>query len=227
MTEKPAGLLHWTFTGDRDYKNIKGELVPFVTRITKTTGKMSPEYQRFKSNVSEWKERFGKAVELSGKVESIQQLLIPLMQELETKPENRRLLAVVNLFRYLGLVESVGASMVDLLVLLAVANGFEFHVERVHDLPRIVHATTFEDIDQVPLAAKVAFLERSGLKHSSKLINRLLRNDIAHLNFDIDQKGSVSTRNCGNVDVNEKIGIFNRYFMMITLILSEEGLNRV
>lgn len=215
------------FEGDPDYEIIKAELDPFITRITKTKGKATPEYLRFKENVLEWNKRFDKALRTSGTVESIQKLQIPLMRQLKTTPENRRLLAVINLFRYLGLVESMGVSLLDMLVLLLVANGRDFHVERVHDLPRIVHAANFDDLDHVTLSAKIAFLERNGLEKTSGFIDRKLRNDIAHLDFNIDNEGKISTKNYGHVNINDRINRFTRSFIMITLILSKAGLNKI
>ena len=218
------------FEGDPDYKKIKAELEPFITRITKIKGKATPEYQRFKKNVLEWNERFAKAIRLSGMVNSIQRLQIPLWQELKTSPENRTLLTVIGLFRYLGLVESVGVTVLDMLVVVLAANRRDLHVERVHDVPRIVHAVDFGDFRHASLHSKLEFLKRNGLEETSKFIDRELRNAIAHLNFKMDSKGKVSIRRNGkwkNVKIAERINTFLRKFMMITLILSESGLDKI
>lgn len=218
------------FEGDPNYEKIKAELDPFITKITKVTGKTTPEYIRFKKNILEWNKRFGKAVETAGTVDSIQKLQIPLFQELETTPGNRRLLSVVGLYRYLGLVESLGTTVLDLLVILLIANSRNLHVERIYDVPRIVHASSFDDLEYVPLATKIAFLERNDLRETSKFIDRELRNAIAHLNFKIDSQGNISILRKGkwkSVNIYERINNFNKKFMMITLILSQRELNNI
>lgn len=218
------------FEGQRDYQKIKAEPEPYITKITKVTGKATPEYRRFKENIEEWNKKFRRAVELAGTVDSIQQLQIPLYQQLKTTPEKRRLLSVIGLYRYLGLVESLGTTTLDLLVILLIANRRNLHVERFHDIPRIVHASSFDDLDDVSLAVKLAFLERNDLKETSKFIDTKLRNAIAHLTFRVDGKGEISIPRKGTwkrVNIYEEINNFNRKFMMITLILSEAELTKI
>lgn len=94
------------FEGYPDYEKIKAELDPMIARLAKAEGRTTPEYQRFKKKAHEWNEKFDKAARTAGTVESIQKLQIPLLQRKSS--ENRRLLAVINLYRYLGLVESLG-----------------------------------------------------------------------------------------------------------------------
>jgi len=218
------------FEGQPDYEKIKAELEPYITKITKVTGKATPEYRRFKENIKEWNKKFGRAAELAGTVDSIQQFQIPLYKQLKTTPEKRRLLSVIGLYRYLGLIESLGTTTLDLLVILLIANRRNLHVERFYDIPRIVHASSFDDLDDVSLAVKLAFLERNDLKETSKFIDRKLRNAIAHLNFKVDSKGEISIPRKGRwkkVNIYEEINNFGRKFMMITLILAEAELTRI
>ncbi len=49
----------------------------------------------------------------------------------------------------------------------------------------------FEDLDRVPLATKLKFLEKHDYKETAKLCNRKLRNAIAHHNFKINDDGSI------------------------------------
>jgi hypothetical protein len=87
---------------DPDYEKIKGELEPFVTKITKKTGKRTDEYLRFKKNYIEWDERFTKAMEMAGIIHTVARVEHQLRQDLEIKPGNRRPLSVLLLYRYLG-----------------------------------------------------------------------------------------------------------------------------
>lgn len=112
----------------------------------------------------------------------------------------------------------------DLIVLLLIANGYDFHVERLHKFPRIVHAEGFDDLAHATLRAKLDFLERNGMKRTASLIDRQLRNDIAHLDFEIDEEGKIKTRHCKDLNIYEKIRMFTKKPMVIMLILTEAKL---
>lgn len=91
------------------------------------------------------------------------------------------------LFIYLGIVESLGNSVVDLAVLLLVANGRDFHIECQHTTPRIKHAQSIEDLEteRVPLTTKLNFIKDNNLNCLASLIDTDLRNDVAHLKFEV------------------------------------------
>jgi len=91
------------------------------------------------------------------------------------------------LFLYLGCIESLGNSIVDIVVMLLVANGKDFHIECRYATPRIKHAKSINDLEneRVPLAAKLNFLKDNGIKELPRLLDNELRNDIAHLKFDV------------------------------------------
>lgn len=212
------------FEGEPDYEKIGSELNPLITYLYRL-GATDPRYIQFKQNLEEWNERFSKTIETIGTVESIQQFQIQIYEQLKKEPSKRRLLTVIGLFRYLGLVESIGALHIDLLILLLVAGGKHFHVERGHDVPRVVHATYLKDLRRATLASKISFLERNKLKETSKMVDVDLRNSIAHLDFRIDNQGKVSARSQGKlekkIDIFQKLNKFNRKFIMISWILTE------
>ena len=58
-----------------------------------------------------------------------------------------------------------------------------------------------------------------------KLIDKDLRNSIAHLNFKINDDGTVSARSQGEkkkeIDIYQKINEFNRKYMMLFIIFDE------
>lgn len=197
------------------YEEIKEELEPLITRILKVSGTTSREYLQFKTNAREFYVRFVKAIKISGKVSSLQTLLVTT--------EEPQLQATLKLFHYLGLVESIGTTIIDMLVLLLIANGYIFHVERRHESPRITHATTFKDIDapNSTLADKLSFLEQNGLRKSSQLVDRKLRNDIAHLEFDINNQGKVSTEHCKELNIDKKTNDFTARFMAFFAVLED------
>lgn len=211
--EKEYGILRKEL--EPEYEQINKEIEPLITRILKVADKTKPEYLQLKVNAVEWYDRFVKALTISGKVSSLQKLQVTVKEP--------KLLALLKLFQYLGLVESIGTTIVDMLVLLLIANGHVFHVERSHELPRIIHAKTFSDINNSTLADKLCFLENNGLKTASRLIDRKLRNDIAHLNFDVNKRGEIVTKNCGKVNIDEKSNRFSKVFIIVLLVLKDCG----
>jgi len=200
-----------------EYSEIYKEIEPSLTRVLKVLGKRKREYQQFKENAVEWYTRFVKAVTISGKVSSLQKLILIVKEP--------QLLSTLKLFMYLGLVESIGNTIVDMLVLLLIADGQPFHVERSLELPRIIHAKSFSDINppNSTLAQKLSFLKQNGLRTTSKFIDRKLRNDIAHLNFDVNKQGKISTRNYKKLDIDERLNRFSKMFMAFLSIFKDSG----
>jgi hypothetical protein len=94
------------------------------------------------------------------------------------------------LFFYLGFVESIGNAIVDIVVMLVVANGKDFHIECGQRMPRVKHADSISDLirERVPLATKLNFLRDNGIVEIPSIIDSKLRNDIAHLNLKIDDE---------------------------------------
>jgi len=211
------------FKGDPDYEKIKSELDPLKI-VFFSLAKRDRKYIQFKQSLDDLNKRFVKTIQTTGTVESIQKLAIPLMEK-EKVEGDHRLSTVIGLFRYLGLVESLGAQLVDLLILLLVANGYEFHVEREHEVPRIIHATTLKDLRNAFLGPKVRFLKRCKLKRTAKIIDVDLRNSIAHLDFEINEKGQISAKSQGKrkkeINIYQKINEFIRKWTMINFMLNE------
>jgi len=208
---------------DPDFTDIKSELDPLIYEIFKLA-KTNPKYVQFKKCLDDWNKRFATVFPIAGTVDSLQRLTVqPIFKEEEK--ENRRLKTVIGLFRYLGLVESLGTQIVDLSLLLLVANGHDFHVEREHEAPRIVHATSLSDLENSSLGVKIKFLERCNLKKSTKLIDKDLRNSIAHLNFKINDDGTLSARSREkkkkNIDIYQKISEFYGKYLMLFHIFGE------
>ena len=93
------------------------------------------------------------------------------------------------LFGYLGIIESLGNALINMIVMLLIANGRDFHIESSHTTPRIKHVYAIEDLERerVPLTTKLNFLRDNGILTLTSIIDSRLRNDIAHLRFDIKE----------------------------------------
>ncbi len=131
---------------------------------------------------------------------------------------------IVKMFMYLGLVESLGVAFINLIMLLLITCGSDFHIEQHHHIPRIIHAETIEDLQStsIGLSSKVEFLKNNGLTRTSKLVNTDLRNKIAHLNLsenEIDENGVISKN--FQINIKQKYDEFNKTFNIIRKILNE------
>jgi hypothetical protein len=156
---------------DRTASRIKDELYKIIKNLPPSG---SREYRQFKRNFHYFLSNYLLKNE-------IRELLLTFGSfRLSEKKDISYLL-----FSYLGLVEILGNSFSDILVLLLVTTGIEFHIERMYMMPRIKHASHLEDLKKTPLRIKLDFLDENGLKSFASVFNTDLRNAIAHMNFTI------------------------------------------
>lgn len=157
-------------------RKIEAELKPFLESI-KRMDRKSANFRLFKQAIHDFSPKYGHAWKIFDFI----------ARDMEWYTEYAAKEEVTTLFAYLGLIESLGNTFVDLLVMLIVANGIDFHVENIHETPHIRHANSIEDLEKnrVPLGTKLNFLKDNGITELAKSIDSKLRNDIAHLNFDI------------------------------------------
>lgn len=111
---------------------------------------------------------------------------------------------MIKMLVYLGLVESLGTTFIDMALMLLIANGKEMHTRG----PYINHVMSLKELRKLDLAYKLHFLKRHGLPLFLEIVNRQLRNDIAHLKFKIDDKGVIRNSNGSLVDIDEVIQRF-------------------
>jgi len=130
------------------------------------------------------------------------------------------------LFFYLGAIESVGNSIVDMLVLLLVANGRDFHIEcRSYRTPKIRHVYSIrEDLEKewVPLGTKLSFLSENGIEKISRIIDSDLRNAIVHLKFEIKENRLIVKGEAAEIKI--LVGL-RRLFVVINTV--EAVMNKV
>lgn len=157
---------------DKDLKwineKVARELEPFLDGLRMK----SATYEAFRRTVQKSLPRIEQASEITIKLDD------------DYKKVKSELYAT---FSYLGFVESLGNTTVDMVVLLLIANGIDFHIECQHRTPRMIHATKIEDLERerVSLTTKLNFLRDNGLKVFTSLIDTKLRNKIAHMKFEV------------------------------------------
>ena len=201
-----------------ELSKIDNELEPLLTNLLQVIGETSAGYQIMKKNTSEFKKRLGKAADLA-------RIIIKTEKEMSKFSESK-VNSLMKMFQYLGYVESFGTTLIDILVLLLIANGYQLHVERFRGWPRILHVSSFKELKHANLASKLGFLEINGLKNVTKLINKDLRNDIAHLNFSINDKGKIDTSHKKNLDISREIIKLKAHVLYIDALLEKHGFKK-
>lgn len=137
---------------------------------------------------------------------------------------------------YLTDVEVIGDFFVNLTILLLTAKGIDFHLEPDYEHRYTRHAHLLEEIESpsIPLSTKLDFLTLNGLPFFSEWIDRTLRNDIAHMSFEISDKGDFIALRRGKrkkINLTEKFVTFTLYQMAATKVfndcLSKTNLNAI
>ena len=167
-------------------KKIKDELKPFLDKIIK-----SP-----KTDIDLVKDTLEKSIVPNREMRELMEAIFQANTQID---ENATIIQQIHeMFTYLGLVESLANHYVDILVMLKVASGKDFHIESINDTPRINHAMCIEDLQNnyTSLKTKLNFLSGSGLKLFVSIIDsaRRLRNDIAHFKIRL-KNGKILLRN--------------------------------
>jgi len=89
-------------------------------------------------------------------------------------------------FLYLALFETSTTNLIDLVLMIFIANGHDFYVYRSRK-----YAKKLDDLDDCFISEKLDFLNHHGLVIFSEHINKKLRNKIAHLDFDVEADGKI------------------------------------
>ncbi len=165
-------------------KKIADELRPILDKIIK-----SP-----KTDIALVKETLEKSFVPNRKMHNLMEAIFQANTPGEENPTLTQ--QIHELFTYLGLVESLANYYVDILVMLVVASGRDFHIESMRDTPRINHVMCIEDLEKsyTPLKTKLNFLSNNGLKLFVATIDSSLRNDIAHFKIHLEN-GTILLRN--------------------------------
>jgi len=160
---------------DKIALKIQSELERFLNGIRNMDAK-SREYKLFKAAYVNFRERHEQTKEIRG---------YP-MKGLFAKTHAVKD-SIQWMFSYLGLVESLGTALADILIMLLVANGIDFHIDRSWKSPQIKHALTMKDLEDknITLGMKLSFLRQNGISTLSSIIDTETRNQIAHMKFQV------------------------------------------
>ena len=118
---------------------------------------------------------------------------------------------------YVGLIESLGATLVDMTLMLFIGAGKEIHTKGAYTK----HVTSFKELANIELGYKLDLVKTEGLEIFNKFINRELRNIVAHLRFKIQDYGEIRKMDGNPIHIDEEISKFWGGVDTLKLILED------
>jgi hypothetical protein len=168
------------------------------------------KFDFFLENSKEFYERWQDAEEIST-------ILRGLKSQIAYQSEKVK--SMSKLMAYLGLVESLGVTLTDIVLVMFIANGTEIHTRG----PFTKHVRTFEELRDVDLSYKLDFLKEEGLNLFKSFLNREDRNLIAHLKFKIEENGGIRKLDDSPIHIDEDIAKFWEGVDTLKLVLEDIG----
>jgi hypothetical protein len=114
---------------------------------------------------------------------------------------------------YLGFFEIAVTNIIDQLIMIFIANHHDFYVYFNRD-----YAKKFEDLDNASLAEKLAFLRHH--EFNLPIVNKKLRNSIAHMDFDPLPNGKIKVDN-QEYDLTREILLISYFVILFGTALDE------
>jgi len=127
--------------------------------------------------------------------------------------------SMIKMLVYLGLVESLGVTLADIVLMLLIANGEDVHTRG----PFTRHIKSFKELGEVELGYKLELLEQANLGIFQKILGREIRNNVAHLKFRIGEDGSIQGMGGNPINIDDALHKFWISVYRIMMILEEIG----
>jgi hypothetical protein len=121
-------------------------------------------------------------------------------------------------FLYLGIFESSVTNLVDLVLMVFVINHHDFYV-----YSNRAYARRLDDLDNASLGEKLAFLNYHRLEVFSQNLNKDLRNKVAHMDFDVNEDGTISVGQ-QKFDLEYEILQLSAFVLVVAQVLNSCGL---
>jgi len=182
-----------------NYKKTKEIIDRMLTNVLyaqpKRKGLLPSPYTLFQKNCVEFYEKWMEAEEVS-------EVLKGLKSDVDYN--NDKLKSMSQLLAYLGLIESLGVALADMVLILLIANGQEVHT-RHHPLK---HVKFLQELRKLELGHKLELLKDGGIVLFKEFINKDVRDHIAHLNFIIENNGKVRKKDNSPIHIEKLIDQF-------------------
>lgn len=125
--------------------------------------------------------------------------------------------SLLGLFLYLSLAEGMASENVQIIAFLLMQNGHDIYDPRKR---RVVNS--YKDLGNVDLFIKMQCLEKHGFTFITEAIDRNLRNCIAHLEYIVEENGTIINQKNGERinDITQKMDHLGCANTVVTLTLS-------
>lgn len=149
----------------------------------------------FEHNKKEISEKWEKALDIS-------EVLRGLKSEVNYASDRNK--AMSKMLAYLGLVESIGTAVINIILLALALNGKEVHTRG----PYTRHVKTYSELEDLDLGYKMDFLKKEGVEIMGQYIKRDIRNIIGHLKFTIEDNGTIRGPGNNPIQIDKHIKEF-------------------
>lgn len=197
-----------------EYKETKIVLHNLMTNLStleKYNGILPTPYESYEQNCLNLYDKWEQSLKISS-------VLRDLKNEVSYPSERHK--AMSQMLSFMGLVESLGVTLTDIILILMIANGTAIHVRKDGI---IKHASTFQDLEKIDNETRKRTLldGKINKKIVSNILNFDVRNIAAHLGFKIENDGKIITNGGGVIEINDTINKFWDSVDTVTLILQD------
>jgi len=199
-----------------EYDKTKEKLAKLFDNITIVESKigfLETRYEIFKRNRPEMFKRWTDATMIS---ETLKDMKIPEVSERLPSPKSA---SMNRMLVFLGLTESLGNAIADMVLMLLIVNGQEIHTR---GMP-FRHIKRFEDLTDLDMSSKTKILDDEELYIFKDILNTNIRNIVAHLKFRIDEKGVIRDNGNSPIEIDEAISNFWKGVYAIQMIFETIG----
>jgi len=149
-----------------------------------------------------------------GRAQRISNIIRGLKTEVNYPSDDYK--SMSKLFAYLGLVESLGVTLVDMALILLIASGKHVHTRG----PFTKHVTSLNELEKISLSEKLELLKDEGLD-IFEFIDETRRNQIAHLKLTIQNDGEIKDEGNNTIHIDDDISKFWDGVDIIKLVLED------
>ena len=200
-----------------EYDKTKKKLASLFDNITIVESKigfLETRYEIFKRNRPEMFKRWTDATMIS---ETLKDMKTPA-EVFERLPPPKSD-SMNKMLVFLGLTESLGNTIADMVLMLLIVNGQEIHTR---GMP-FRHIKRFEDLTDLDMSSKTKILDDEELYIFKDILNTNIRNIVAHLKFRIDEKGVIRDNGNSPIEIDEAISNFWKGVYAIQMIFETIG----
>lgn len=172
-------MIRTDVSSSRDYAKMERRLTILVKNVSLAFVK---DRQTYSENCRQINEGWKEAKAISSILRDIKSgISFPSRKE---ESMNRMLV-------YLGLVESLGNTLMDMFIMVLIMNGREIHTRSGSN---VKHVRLMKELKDTTLDGKLDFLDDEGFGFFKRFIDKNTRSIIAHLKFTIENNGDVKQK---------------------------------